>query len=89
MACLDSCSGAPAFPEPSAGMIWLMSHMNGWILSVSLLWQLCQQSVTDICTVVNSVDEQLVIGEALRDWCGELLPGGSTGVNLYLGSLCY
>lgn len=32
--------------------------------------------------VVYRVVEQLEIREALRDWCGELLPGGSTGVNL-------
>lgn len=37
----------------SAGTMCLMSHMNGYVLSVSILWKLCQGSVTGICSCLQ------------------------------------
>lgn len=71
MVCLASCSGTTAFSGPSAGVICLMPHMNGWVLSVSPLLELVTK-VLQAFAVAYSVVEQLEIREALRDWCGEL-----------------
>lgn len=88
MVCLASCSGTTAFSGPSAGTIGLMSHMNEWILSLSILWKLCQESVTGICSCLQ---HSLTAGN--RRSCQGLMWGGvcQKGAQewIYLGSLCY